>query len=403
MGSAGAELPSAGEPHRRPAGARRREDARLEGVSAARQTIFWVAALLAFGLLIYFLGSTITPFALGFGLGYLLDPVVQKLEKLGLNRLGASLVILAAFIIVVAAVLIFIGPIFGNQLVGFIHSLPSFATRLQRLVIEQGNLLLDKYGGPWRDRIGMSQPLSTEQIESSLRDFVAARAQLLLTASQSLLYGGKAVFGFISVAVITPVVAFYMLVDWDKLVTALDAALPRDHHDSLRKMAHEIDLALAGFLRGQSLVCLFLGLWYSIGLTLIGLDYGFLIGVTGGLLSFVPYVGSLTTLATALFVALVQGWSNWSLLLEALAIVLAGQFLEGYVLSPKLVGESIGLHPVWVMFALVAFGQLFGFVGLLIAVPSAAAIGVVVRHLMALYLSGPIYRGRDQADAGETT
>jgi predicted PurR-regulated permease PerM len=168
-------------------------------------------------------------------------------------------------------------------------------------------------------------------------------------------------------------------------------------------MAHEIDLALAGFLRGQSLVCLFLGLWYSIGLTLIGLDYGFLIGVTGGLLSFVPYVGSLTTLVTALVVALVQGWPNWSLFLEALGIVLVGQFLEGYVLSPKLVGESVGLHPVWVMFALVAFSQLFGFTGLLIAVPSAAAIGVLVRHLMALYLAGPIYRGRDEKGAGEIT
>ncbi|HYC25290.1 MAG TPA: AI-2E family transporter, partial [Roseiarcus sp.] len=194
----------------------------------------------------------------------------------------------------------------------------------------------------------------------------------------------------------------YMLVDWDKLVGALDVALPRDHHDSLRRMAHEIDLALAGFLRGQSLVCLFLGLWYGLGLTLIGLDYGFLIGVTGGLLSFVPYVGSLTTLVTSLLVALVQGWPSWSLFLEALGIVLVGQILEGYVLSPKLVGKSVGLHPVWVMFALVAFGELFGFTGLLIAVPAAAAIGVLARHLMAIYLSGPFYRGHDEAGAGGT-
>ena len=371
-------------------------------MSAGRQTLFWVGALFAFGLLVYLLGSTITPFALGFALGYLLDPVVQHLERLGLNRLGASLAILAAFIFLVTAALIFVAPILGNQLVGLIHNLPSLATRLQRLIVDQGNALLNTYGGPWRDKIGLSAPLSAEQIETSLREFVAARAQLLLSASQSLLYGGKALFGFFSVAVITPVVAFYMLVDWDKLVGALDAALPRDHHDSLRRMAHEIDVALAGFLRGQSLVCLFLGLWYGLGLTLIGLDYGFLIGVTGGLLSFVPYVGSLTTLVTSLLVALVQGWPSWSLFLEALGIVLVGQILEGYVLSPKLVGKSVGLHPVWVMFALVAFGELFGFTGLLIAVPAAAAIGVLARHLMAIYLSGPFYRGHDEAGAGGT-
>jgi predicted PurR-regulated permease PerM len=401
MGSAGTDPPSEGEPSHRSAGSHRGEGARREGLSAERQTIFWVAALVAFGLFLYLLGSTVTPFALGFALGYLLDPVVQKLERLGLNRLGASLVILAAFVIVVAAILIFVVPILGNQLVGLIHNLPNYATRLQRLAVDQGNLLLDKYGGPWRDKLGLDQPLSTEQIENSLRDFVAERAKLLLSASQSLLYGGRALFGFFSVLVITPVVAFYMLVDWDKMVAALDAGLPRDHHDSMRRVAHEINLALEGFLRGQALVCLFLGLWYSVGLTLIGLDYGLLIGVIGGLLSFVPYLGSLTTLVLSLVIAIVEGWPNWRLFFSALAIVLAGQFLEGYVLSPKLVGESVGLHPVWVMFALVAFGELFGFTGLLVAVPAAATIGVLVRHLMALYLSGPLYRGRDDARAGD--
>ena len=156
--------------------------------------------------------------------------------------------------------------------------------------------------------------------------------------------------------------------------------------------------ALAGFIRGQSIVCLFLGLWYSIGLTLIGLDFGFLIGVLGGFLSFVPYVGSLTALVLSLGVALVQGWPSLKLFFLALAVVGVGQFLEGNVLSPKLVGESIGLHPVWLMFALLAFGQLFGFLGLLIAVPTAAAIGVVSRHLIALYLTSSLYRGRSATE-----
>jgi predicted PurR-regulated permease PerM len=178
------------------------------------------------------------------------------------------------------------------------------------------------------------------------------------------------------------------------MITKLDNWLPLDHRDSLRKLALEMDDALAGFIRGQSIVCLFLGLWYSIGLTLIGLDFGFLIGALGGLLSFVPYIGSLTALVLSLGVALVQGWPSLKLFFLALGVVGLGQLLEGNVLSPKLVGESVGLHPVWLMFALLAFGQLFGFLGLLIAVPTAAAIGVVSRHLVALYLTSPFYRGR---------
>jgi predicted PurR-regulated permease PerM len=187
------------------------------------------------------------------------------------------------------------------------------------------------------------------------------------------------------------------------MVATIDSWLPLDHREGLRRIAREINHALAGFLRGQSLVCLFLGLWYAIGLSLVGLDFGLLIGVIGGLLSFIPYVGSLSVLVLSLGVATVQGWPNWSLFLMTLGLVLFGQFLEGNVLSPKLVGQSIGLHPVWLMFALVAFGALFGFTGLLIAVPTSAAIGVLARHLLGLYLASSFYRGGRgdaQAQAG---
>jgi predicted PurR-regulated permease PerM len=183
------------------------------------------------------------------------------------------------------------------------------------------------------------------------------------------------------------------------MLATVDSWLPLDHRDGLRQIAREINHALAGFMRGQSLVCLFLGLWYGVGLSLIGLDFGFLIGVVGGVLSFIPYVGSLTALVFSLGVAIVQGWPSWNLFFLALAVVGCGQFLEGNVLSPRLVGHSIGLHPVWLMFALVAFGALFGFTGLLIAVPMSAAIGVLARHLLGLYLTSPFYRGRRVEDA----
>jgi predicted PurR-regulated permease PerM len=371
-------------------------------VSVERQFILWAAAFAALWLLLELLGGAVTPFALGIVLGYLLDPVVQKLERLGLNRLGASLVILAAFVVVLALILILVAPILGNQLFGFMRSLPTYVTRLQQLAVDEGNQLLDKYGGSWRDKLGLGEPLSTEQIQKSVGDLVAQGAQWLLDSSRSLVSGGRALISFLSFLVITPVVAFYILVDWDKMIATIDNSLPRDHYETLRQIAREIDAALAGFLRGQFLVCLFLGVWYGVGLTIVGLDYGFLIGVLAGVLSFVPYVGSLTALVLSLGVAVVQGWPHWGLFLSALAVVASGQFLEGNVLSPKLVGESVGLHPVWVMFALVAFGALFGFTGLLIAVPVAAAIGVVARHMLALYRAGPLYRGSAGANMGGT-
>jgi predicted PurR-regulated permease PerM len=367
-------------------------------VSLERQVLFWAAMLAAFAYALHVLGSTVTPFAAGIALGYLLDPVVNKLERTGLNRLGASLLILVAFVAVFAILLVFAAPILGNQLATFAQSLPNYATRLQKLVIDEGDTLIKAYGGGWLGALGLRDQLSSAQIQKSVGDFVGQGAQWLLASMKSVVSGGAAVFNFFSLLVITPVVAFYILVDWNRMVAKLDSLLPIEHRDGLRAIAKEINHALAGFIRGQSLVCLFLGLWYGLGLTLIGLDFGFLIGILAGLLSFVPYVGSLTALALSLIVAIVQGWPSLKLALMALAVVGSGLFLDGYVVSPKLVGESIGLHPVWLMFALLAFGQLFGFLGLIIAVPTAAAIGVLVRHLVAIYMKSPLYRGRSAVE-----
>jgi len=367
-------------------------------VSLERQIVFWFAILAVFCYALYLLGGAVTPFAAGLALGYLLDPVVHKLERLGLNRLGASLLILVVFGASLAVILIVVAPLLGAQLVSFAQRLPTYAIRLQALAVEESNLLLDKYGGGWLDATGLKERLTAQQMQNSIGDFVTQGAQWLIAALRSFVSGGAAVFSFLSLLVITPIVAFYILVDWSRMVQELDSWLPRDHRDRIRDIAAEINHALAGFIRGQSLVCLFLGLWYGIGLTLIGLDFGFLIGVIAGVLSFVPYIGSLTALVLSIGVSLVQGWPNMKLFLMAVAVVVTGQFLEGYVVSPKLVGESVGLHPVWLMFALLAFGELFGFVGLLVAVPTAAAIAVLARHLIALYLASPLYKGRSGAE-----
>ena len=367
-------------------------------MSLQRQVLIWAGVLTSLLYAVYLLGSAVTPFAAGLALGYLLDPVVLRLERLGLSRLAASLLILGAFVLVIALLLVTVAPILANQLIGFTQKLPGYVMKLQSLAVEEGTALAKKYGGAWQQSFGLGRSFSADQIQKTVGDFVAQGAQWLLDAARSLATGSAAILDFFSFLIVTPVVAFYILVDWEKMIAKIDSWLPLDYRDNLRKIAREINEALSGFIRGQSLVCLFLGIWYGVGLTLIGLDFGFLIGVVGGVLSVVPYVGSLTALVLALAVALVQDWPSLKLFLLALALVGAGQFLEGYVVSPMLVGESIGLHPVWLMFALFAFGGLFGFAGLLIAVPAAAMLGVLVRHLLGVYLASPLYRGSGEVE-----
>jgi predicted PurR-regulated permease PerM len=363
-------------------------------MSIQRQVIFWALVLGTFGFVLQLLGSTVTPFAAGIALGYLLDPLVGKMEKLGIHRLGAAVIILVVFAATFIVALVVVVPILGNQFIAFAQKLPGYVTKLHSLALDEGAALANKYLGGWMRTLGLGGELSSGQIQKTIGDFVDQGAQWLVNALRGLVSGGAAVFSFFSLLIITPVVAFYILIDWNRMIAEIDSWLPLDHRDHLRKIAREIDRALAGFIRGQSLVCLFDGLWYGIGLTLVGLDFGFLIGVIGAVLSFVPYVGGLIVLVLSIAVSLVQGWPSLKLLFMALGVVISGQFLEAYVISPRVVGGSVGLHPVWLMFALLAFGQLFGFVGLVVAVPTAAAIGVIARHLIALYRTSPFYLGR---------
>ena len=211
-----------------------------------------------------------------------------------------------------------------------------------------------------------------------------------------------ALFSIVSLFVVTPVVAFYMLLDWDRMVAKVDSWVPRDYVDTVRQLASEINVATAGFVRGQGTLCLVLGLMYAVGLTLTGLKFGVLIGLFSGLISFIPYVGSLTGLVLSVGLAFVQFWPDWIWVVAVACVFFIGQFIEGNILQPRLVGKSVGLHPVWLMFALFAFGALFGFVGLLIAVPAAAAIAVLVRFAISRYLDSPLYKGHTEASDGAT-
>lgn len=348
-----------------------------------RQIGFWLLTLLLVALVLFVLRDVLLPFVAGLAVAYLLDPLADRFQRLGIGRLGATILILALFILFVVLALVLVIPFVAHQLAGFIDRLPGYVARLQALITQQGAPLIERLGGT--DALG--------EMEKSVGNIVTQGATWLGAFLRSLWSGGQAIISVFGLLVVTPVVAFYLLVDWDRMVRSVDSWLPRRHRDTIRALAREIDQAMAGFIRGQSLVCLILGTFYAVGLMLIGLNFGVLIGMISGFLTFIPYVGSLTGLVLSVGVALVQFWPDWTMILATLGIFLFGQFIEGNFLSPKLVGASVGLHPVWLMFALLAFGSLFGFVGLLLAVPLAAAAGVLARFALQKYLDSSLYHG----------
>ncbi len=348
-----------------------------------RQIGFWIAALVVAVLLLFVLRGILLPFVAGFALAYLLDPLADKLQKVGIGRLGASLLILVLFVLIFIVTLMILVPFAAQQVGAFVERVPSYVARLQELANEQLKPLLERFGANG----------ALPEMQTSVGNLISQGIAWIATFLQGLWSGGQALLGIFSLLVVTPVVAFYMLVDWDRMVRTVDSWMPVRQRETIRAIAHDIDRAIAGFVRGQALVCIILGTFYAVGLTVIGLNFGALIGMTAGLLSFIPYVGSLTGLILSIGVAIVQFWPDWTMIVATLGIFVFGQFVEGNILSPKLVGDSVGLHPVWLMFALLAFGALFGFVGLLLAVPLAAAMGVIARFALRQYLASPLYRG----------
>jgi predicted PurR-regulated permease PerM len=352
-----------------------------------RQAFFWVGALVVMIAFLYVFRSILLPFLAGLALAYFLDPVADFFERRGLSRLAATSLILALFVLVFALALLVIVPVLASQLVEFIDRLPSYLARIRELAaalpIDAGwlNGLLD---------------LESGQLPAGVDQLLAQSASFLSGIAQGIWSSGMALLNIVGLFVVTPVVAFYMLLDWDRMIARIDACIPRDHLETVRAISRDVDGAIAGFIRGQGTVCLILGLFYAIALTIAGLNFGLLIGLFAGLISFIPYVGSLVGLVLSIGVALVQFWPDWIMILVIAAIFFGGQAVEGNILQPKLVGDSVGLHPVWLMFALFAFGSLLGFTGMLIAVPAAAAVGVLVRFAVGRYLDSDLYAGSSE-------
>ncbi len=350
-----------------------------------KQATYWVIATVAFLVVLWQLGDVLLPFILGGAVAYFLDPVADRLERMGCSRaMATTLITLAALLIFVLMALLII-PTLVSQIAGLIESAPRLLTQLQDFLTERFPSLVE--------------PESTiRKSLDSLGQTIQSRGGALF---ESALTSALGVVNVVVLLVLVPVVAFYLLLDWDNMVAKIDNLLPRDHAPTVRKLAGQIDSTLASFVRGQGTVCLSLGTYYAVALMIVGLQFGLVAGFIAGLLTFIPYVGVLVGGALAIGLALFQFWGAWGSIAAVVVIFVIGQIVEGNILTPKLVGSSVGLHPVWLIFALSAFGSAFGFVGMLVAVPVAAMIGVVARFAIEQYKAGRLYRGLE-ADTGDT-
>ncbi len=340
----------------------------------------WGFAFILFLIGIYVLRDVLLPFVAGIAIAYFLDPLTSKLQKKMHSRIAAVCVISAMLILLVLLCIFIIVPIVQKQLSIFIANLPMYA-----------GLLWSKIE-PYAMELKRLFPQQADDLRQTLADHFSSGFKILLKTVQKLLSSSMAVINLLSLLLITPVVAFYLLRDWTGFCLSIRRLLPRAEARTIRSLLSEMNDIIAGFIRGQATVCLCLGIFYAVGLTLAGLDLGLLIGLGIGALSFIPYVGSTLGFILSLSLAAVQ-FDDWKHIAVVVVIFFTGQMLEGNVLTPKLVGEKVGLHPVWVMFALLAGATLFGFLGVLIAVPVAAIVGVLVRFAIQKYMESPLYLG----------
>ncbi len=342
-----------------------------------RPAIFFL--ILICGAILFALRSILLPFAIGILAAYFLDPLVNKLTARKFSRNAASFLVLVCLLVILVPLLLFLGGAIISQIVEFAGKIPEYVNAFMQRITPMLQELQERFA-----------MFSAENIKDTLQKHTADTFKLVGKILQKFLSEGFAFINVLSLLLISPVVAFYMLSDWPKITSGFMNLIPIKHQKSVTEISEQISKIISGYLRGQFVVCLFLGAFYSCGLLLVGLDLGLLVGLLAGLISFIPYVGSISGFLAAVVLALTQ-YGVGIELAEVIAVFIAGQFIEGNFLTPKLVGENIGLHPVWVMFALLAGGTLLGLLGMLIAVPLAAIIGVCLKMAIKYYQNSPIY------------
>jgi predicted PurR-regulated permease PerM len=351
-------------------------------MDASRQLKIWSISLLVFLVLLYILRDVLTPFIAGMAVAYFIDPLADKLEEWGLSRALATTVITIGFFIIAIGGISLLLPVLTKQIVGFAGRVPLYFDQLREFLEPLARQVFSNISED-----------DMKQIGTTAAGFAKHALDVLSNLFQRIVSGGAAVIDVVSLLVLTPLVTFYLLRDWDLLVAKIDSWLPKRFAPTIRDQFRSIDETLAGFVSGQASVCLVLGTFYATGLSLVGLEFGLLVGLGAGFISFIPYVGASIGLSVGLGIALVQFSGDWMSIGTVVGIFLTGQTAESYFLTPKLVGERIGLHPVWLIFALMAGGSLAGFTGVLLAVPVAAIIGVLIRFGLAQYLKSALYTG----------
>jgi predicted PurR-regulated permease PerM len=361
-------------------------------MNLARPITFWIAMCAALVAAVVLLREILLPFVAGLVLAYLFNPLANRLERLGLNRLVAALVIIGVFIVGFIVLVAVSAPIIARELAYFLDNLPIYFGQLKTLTSDPAR--------PWLHKVVGEGLVNAEQ---SIGELASLGADWFASLVRSVWTGGRALISVFSLAIVTPVVAGYLIYDWNNMLAAIDNWTPPPRRPTVRALAREIDDTIGGFMRGQGTLCLILSAFYAAMLALVGLNHSLLIGVAAGLISFIPYLGSITGLVVATCVAIAQFWPNWSSIAVVPIIFLAGQAVADYVLSPYLVGRRVNLHPVWMIFALFAFGYIFGIVGLLLAVPLAAAIRVLLRFALKRYYASPLYSGDSPAAAAAGT
>ena len=347
---------------------------------AHKQFQFWGIFVVVFAVVLWALGDVLLPFVLGGAIAYFLDPLADKLEAKGLSRAASTTVITLFGVLIFVIGILAIIPSLIQQTEELVKTLPEAFAQLRVFVAERFPSLLQ-------------QDSMMHQSLQKVGDFLQDRGGDFL---QSALSSAASLINVVVLLVIVPVVAFYLLLDWDRMVAEVDKLLPRDHAPTIRRLAKDIDKTLASFVRGMGTVCLILGTYYAVALIIVGLNFGLVVGFIAGLVTFIPYLGALIGGVLAIGLALFQFWGDWLQIGLVAAIFATGQMIEGNVLTPKLVGKSVGLHPVWLLLALSVFGALFGFVGMLVAVPVAAALGVLARFVTGQYMSSTLYKGRSE-------
>lgn len=356
-----------------------------------RQTAFWLIATAVFLLLLWLLRDVLLPFVLAMALAYILDPLADRMEKIGFRRWVATVVLLAAFVGTFVAMMVVALPLIRDQVLQLIEQIPHYADYVRGKVLPAVNHVIAQVSG-------VPEGNNAQSVATSYSNDIRTWLVGLLGSVWS---GGLAVVNILYVMLLTPLVAFYLLRDWDSMLGQIDSWLPRRQADTVRDLAREIDAILAGFVRGQALVCFLLAIYYAVALSLTGLNFAIIIGIAAGILSFIPYLGAIAGLLVSIGVAFSQ-FNDFSQTLIVAAVYIFGHAVEANLITPNLVGDRVQLHPVWVLFALLAGGALFGFTGVLLAVPVAAVIGVVVRFSLRQYLSSSFFDDRADRPSDQT-